>query len=51
MASVRTVPVPQKGSYKVVRSGPARLIMIWASLGGSMPTRASRAGLSKSRLE
>ena len=44
-------PVPQKGSRMVLFGGrgPQRLMRIWASFGGSMPTRASRAGRFWSR--
>ena len=46
--SVRTVPVPQNGSYMVLFGsrmfGSARLIIICASFGGSIPRCASRFG-------
>ena len=47
-ASWSTTPVPQNGSNTVVPglSGPHRLIKICASLGGNIPTFASRAGLA-----
>ena len=47
-ASWSTTPVPQNGSNTVMPglSGPHRLIKICASLGGNIPTFASRAGLA-----
>lgn len=45
--------MPQKGSKRQepLGNGPQRLIKIWASLGGSMPTLASLAGRPWSRRE
>ena len=50
-ASCKTTPVPQKGSSKTPDLAPlvARFMRIWASFGGSMPTKASRAGRAWSR--
>ena len=50
--SCKITPVPQNGSSTVPVLAPlvARLMRIWASLGGNMPTKASRAGRLKSRL-
>lgn len=49
-ASMSTVPLPQKGS-RMVKGGciPARLIIMRASFGGSMPCLALRNGFPTSR--